>query len=110
MCGRRLIYREDHALMQQIELSKQDGPSKHDLRLLQDWLVSAAGNGSSLRGQGWDTWDIGQGLRDTEKDYIVLSSNHQKRDRFVRWTGDTLLGLYHRFIGRHIKVNLSFQD
>ena len=108
MC--RLTCREDHALMQQIELSKQDGPSKHDLRLLQDWLVSAAGNASSLRGQGWDTWELGQGLEQIEKDYIVLSSKHQKRDRFVRWTGDTLLGLYHRHIGRHIKVNLPSQN
>ena len=93
-------------MLQQLEICKHGGPSKHDLDLLRTWLVSAEGNGSSLRGPGWDIWEKAQGrLRDSETDYLVLSSKHRNKDRFERWVGDTLLGVYHRLIGRHLKVN-----
>lgn len=91
--------------MQQIEICKQGGPSEHDLSLFRSWLTSSKGNQSSLRGPGWDTWEKSEGrFRDTENDYVVLSSIHQSRDRFERWTGDTLLGIYHRLVGRRTRV------
>ena len=94
--------------MQQIELSKQSGPSQHDLCLLRDWLNGTngvEGNQASLRGSGCQAWKPGAGgLIDTENDYVVLSSKHKNRDRFERWAGDTLLGIYHRLIGCHFKV------
>ena len=40
--------------MQQIEICKQQGPSAHDMKLLQGWLKSAGGNRCALRGPGWD--------------------------------------------------------
>jgi hypothetical protein len=94
--------------MQQIEICKQDGPTKHDFRLLQSWLASPEGNESSLRGPGWNVWEKREGrLRDTENDYLVMSSKHRNRDRFERWAGDTLLGLYHRLIGQRFKVGVE---
>ena len=49
---------------------------------------------------------MGEGqLRDTENDFLVLSSRHSNRDRFERWTGDTLLRAYHRLIGQRLKVS-----
>ena len=96
--------------MQQIEIWKQDGPSNHDLKLLREWLTSADGNESSLRGPGWNTWEKGQELRNAKNEYVVLSSKHQNRDRFERWTGDTLLGLYHRVIGRRLKVSAPYSS
>ena len=102
-----LIFPPNRALLQQIEICKQDGPSRHDLRLLRGWLVSADGNDCSLEGPGWDAWigDEGSsGDQDSENDYVVLSSKHGNRDRFERWAGDSLLGLYHRLVGRHFKV------
>ena len=97
--------------MQQIEICKQDGPSKHDLGLLRGWLVSPEGNDSSLRGPGWDAWEKDEGrLRDTEHDYVALSSKHKSRDRFERWTGDALIGFYHRLIGRRFRVGCTRND
>ena len=97
--------RTNHALLQQIEICKHGGPSKHDLDLLRTWLISAEGNASSLRGPGWDIWEKPQEqLRNSETDYLVLSTKHRNKDRFERWVGDNLLGVYHRLIGRRFKV------
>ncbi|KAK0509175.1 hypothetical protein JMJ35_008546 [Cladonia borealis] len=92
------------ALMQQIEISKQQGPSAHDMKLLREWLKSSDGNNSALRGYGWDAWEV-QNRRDrnTEVDFLVLSSKHRQRDRFERWTGDKLLSIFHRLLGKRFK-------
>ena len=53
-------------------------------------------------------WEASEGrLRDTENDFLVLSSKHRNRDRFERWAGDTFLRVYHRLIGRRFKVSRS---
>jgi len=96
---------KDQALLQQIEISKQDGPTERDLRVLRNWLITADGNDSALVGPGAAAWHI----RDEqsfhcENDFVVFSAAHRYRDRFERWTGDTVLGKYHRFIARHFKV------
>ena len=93
------------ALLQQIEISKQDRPSKHDLSLLRSWLDLGEGNDCSLRGPGSDVWAGDGRTRETETDFLVLSSKHRNRDRFERWTGDTLLGIYHHLISRCSKVS-----
>ena len=94
--------------MQQVDICRQSGPTKHDLNVLQKWLISPEGNNSALEGEGWDAWEEQEGrLRDTEYDYIVLSSNHRNRDRFEHWAGDTLLRFYHRLIGRRLKVSYT---
>ena len=99
---------KNNALLQHIEISKQEGPSKHDLALLRSWLGRSSGNGSSLRGPGSDVWKLGEGrLKDTENDLLVLSSKHSTRDRFECWVGDTLLRVYHRFVGRRFKVSYA---
>ena len=101
-----LTYPKYHALLQQIEICKQSGPSEHDVSFLRSWLNRIGGNSSSLRGPGSDVWEVSEGrLRDTENDYLVLSPKHRNRDRFERWAGDTFLRVYHRFIGRHFKVS-----
>ncbi len=93
------------ALMQQIEICKQQGPSAHDMKLLQDWLKSADGNKSALRGCGWNAWEVQNRCgRNTEVDFLVLSSKHRERDRFERWAGDKLLSIFHRLIGKRFKV------
>ena len=100
---------KNNALLQQIKICKQDGPSEHDLSILRSWLDCPKGNNCSLRGPGWDVWKAREGqLRDTENDFLVLSSKHSNRDRFERWTGDTLLQVYHRHIGRRFKVSRTF--
>ena len=97
---------KNNALLQQIEICKQEGPSEHDLSFLRSWLSRTKGNSCSLRGPGSDVWNVSEGrLRDTENDFLVLSSRHSKRDRFERWTGDTFLRVYHRFIGQRFKVS-----
>lgn len=97
---------KDNALLQQIEICKQDGPTHHDLSLFRSWLIRARGNDCSLRGPGSDVWKVGERrLRDTENDFLILSSKHGNRDRFERWAGDTLLRVYHRLIGRRFKVS-----
>ena len=54
-------------------------------------------------------WEASEGrLRDTENDFLVLSSKHRKRDRFERWVGDRFLRVYHRLIGWRSKVSRSF--
>ncbi|KAM0803918.1 hypothetical protein BDR22DRAFT_886215 [Usnea florida] len=97
---------KNNALLQHIEISKLDGPSKHDLSLLRNWLGRATGNDCSLRGPGSDVWKVGEGrFRNTENDFLVLSSKHCNRDLFERWIGDTLLRVYHRFVGERLKKN-----
>ncbi len=101
----QLMSPKDQALLQQIEISKQDGPTERDLRVLRNWLITADGNDSALVGPGAAAWHI----RDEqsfhcENDFVVFSAAHRYRDRFERWTGDTVLGKYHRFIARHFKV------
>ena len=97
---------KNNALLQQIQICKQDGPSEHDLSFLRSWLSRTNGNSCSLRGPGSDVWNVSEGrLRDTENDFLVLSSRHSKRDRFERWAGDIFLRVYHRFIGQRFKVS-----
>lgn len=97
---------KNNALLQQIQICKQDGPSKHDLSLFRSWLGRATGNDYSLRGPGSDVWKVAEGrLRDTENDFLVLSPKHRNRDRFERWVGDTLLRVYHRLIGQRFSVS-----
>ena len=48
-------------------------------------------------------------LRDTENDFLVLSSKHSKRDRFERWAGDIFLRVYHRFIGQRFRVSRALR-
>ena len=104
-----LTFSKDNALLQQIEICKQDGPSKHNLGFLRSWLDSVKGNDCSLRGPGSNVWDVGEApLRDTENDFLVLSLKHSNRDRFERWMGETLLQFYHRFIGRRRRVSHMF--
>ena len=86
--------------MQQIEICKQQGPSAHDLKLLRKWLKSADGNGSALRGSGWNAWEAQNNM---ELDFLVLSG-HGERDRFERWVGDKLLSILHRLRRQRFKV------
>ena len=96
---------KDNALLQQIELCKQSGPSEHDLGQLRLWLHKERGNNSALRGPGSRIWETeGNPDIDAENDFVVLSSKHRDRDHFERWTGDTFLGKYHRFIAKHFVV------
>ena len=98
-------FSKNNALLQQIKICKQSGPSEHDLRLLRSWLGRAKGNACSLRGPGSDVWEVSEGrLRDTESDFLVLSSKHSKKDRFENWVGTTLLRIYHRLIGKRFKA------
>ena len=91
--------------MQQIELCKQDGPSKHDLGLLRYWLASKKGNFSDLKGPGAFAWGTTEDQSvDAENDFVALSAEHKSRDRFERWAGETLLGVYHRLVVRRFKV------
>lgn len=97
--------------MRQFEICKHEGPSNHDLRFLRGWLMGTDGNNSALRGRGCDTWDIGNRQSwDSDKDFLALSSKHRQRDRFERWAGDTLLGVYHRLIGRCSNVSSSTRN
>ena len=104
-----LMFSKDTALLQQIEICKQDGPSKHDLSFFRRWLIRANGNACSLRGPGSDVWEVSEGRPgDVENDFLVLSAKHSNRDRFERWIGDTLLRVYHRIIGQRFKVGHIF--
>ena len=98
---------KDRALLEQVELCKQENASKHDFKLLLHWLASSRGNRSCLRGPGCDVWNTNHG-EDTNahNDFLVLSSKHGNRDRFERWAGDTFLSLYHRLLGQRLKVSL----
>ena len=101
-----MTYLKYNALLQQIEICKQDGPSKHDLSFFRSWLHRAKGNDCSLRGPGWDVWEVSEGgLRNAENDFLAVSSIHSRRDRFERWIGDTVLLVYHRLVGQYFKVS-----
>lgn len=53
-------------------------------------------------------WSKGDGFGgDKSEDFLVLSSKRIFRDNFERWAGDTVLGLFHRFVGRHFKVSFG---
>ena len=94
------------ALIQQLEISKHEGPSKHDLSFLRGWLTGTDGNNSALRGCGSDAWNAGNGQeKDLDKDLVALSSKHRQRDRFERWAGDTLLGVFHRLVASRSNVS-----
>jgi len=71
----------DTALLQQIELNKQAGPSRHDLQLLREWLISSKGNNGDLRGPGFDIWKEGDEKEEGRKkeDFIVLNARHEGR-------------------------------
>ena len=87
-------------------MDKHKGPSNHDFTLFQTWLKDTKGNNSSLRGCGWDVWEKDEGLSqgDFKHEFVALSSRHSERDRFERWAGDTLLGVFHQIIGQRFKV------
>ncbi|KAM0803376.1 hypothetical protein BDR22DRAFT_886751 [Usnea florida] len=92
----------------QLEISKHEGPSKHDLRFLRGWLTGTDGNNSALRGCGSDAWNADNGQeKDLNKDLVALSSKHRQRDRFERWAGDNLLGAFHRLVASRSNNNVG---
>lgn len=94
-------------MLQRIELGKQAGPSRHDLELLRQWLISSKGNNGDLQGPGFDIWHEEDGEEDCRKrmDFAVLSAKHDGRDSFLSWVGDKGFGMFHRLFGRLIRVN-----
>ena len=94
----------DSALLQQIQLCTHEGPSKHDLQLLRQFLWSEDGNFSALRGRGAHVWTVEHGFTDNTDDFVVLSPKHRQLDHFTRLVSDQFLKLFHLAIGRRLKV------
>ncbi|SLM40034.1 hypothetical protein LPUS_10725 [Lasallia pustulata] len=94
------------ALLQQIELCRQSGPSQYDLRLLRLWLISSKGNNCGLAGPGWDVWEEDKN-HDVESkkraDLVVLSAKHKGQDYLLRWMGEKAFGLLYRLLGKRMK-------
>ncbi len=101
----------DTALLQQIELNKQAGPSRHDLQLLREWLISSKGNNGDLRGPGFDIWkEEGDEKEEGRKkeDFMVLNARHEGRDGLLRWVGERGFGVLYRVFGCLIRVCLFY--
>lgn len=97
----RLICRlTDDRLFKHATLSKLDVPNENNLSFLRDWLERPTMGSFPIRGLDMGAWDV-------QEDLVALKSAGP-RDLTTRWFTNTLVPLYHRFLGERLKVRISY--
>lgn len=77
-------------------LSKLDAPNDCNLSFLREWLERPTMGSCPIRGLDMGAWDA-------KEDLIALKSAGPS-DLTTRWFTNTLVPLYHRFLGERLKV------
>jgi hypothetical protein len=90
---------EDEAMCRFRTICTFDGANRSDLENLQDWLRSKDGGDLFLRGYEAETWD-----KLNEEDLVSMTNRYQEKDVISKWIDVYIVPLYHRTLGRRLKV------
>lgn len=86
------------AVLQQARLARLDGPSRHELRFLRMWMERPRMGNFPLVGLDRRTWD-----EEHEDDLLALRPRPAS-GVFSSWVADSLVPVFHRFVGEQFKV------
>lgn len=86
------------AVLKQARLARLDGPSRYELHFLRRWLKRPRMGNFPLLGLDRKTWD-----EHHEHDLLALRAR-SRSDLFSSWVAETLVPIFHRFIGERFKV------
>lgn len=97
--SRLICHLSDDRLFKHVTLSKLDAPNESNLLFLKEWLERPTMGSFPIRGLDMGAWDA-------QEDLVALKSAGP-RDLTTRWFTNTLVPLYHRFLGERLKVRIS---
>lgn len=97
--SRLICHLSDDRLFKHATLSKLDAPNESNLSFLREWLERPTMGSFPIRGLDMDAWDV--------QDDLVALKSAGPRDLTTRWFINTLVPLYHRFLGERLKVRIS---
>ncbi|OTA79954.1 hypothetical protein M434DRAFT_86781 [Hypoxylon sp. CO27-5] len=83
----------DEALLQQVYISKLEGPNSNDLEFLHSWFERPSMGCFPIRGLDYKAWE-----QRLENDLIAIKPRLPP-DPFSRWVTNTIFPLYHRVFG-----------
>ncbi|KAH8777519.1 hypothetical protein F5883DRAFT_409481 [Diaporthe sp. PMI_573] len=83
-------------LFKHATLTKLDAPDESNLSFLREWLERPTMGSFPIRGLDMGAWNV-------KEDLVALKSTGP-RDLTTRWFTNTLVPLYHRFLGEKLKV------
>lgn len=86
------------AVLKQTQLARLDRPSRHELRFLRTWMERPRMGNFPLLGLDRKTWD-----EEYENDLLALRAR-PAGGMFSSWVAETLVPLFHRFVGEKLKV------
>lgn len=86
------------AILQQARMARLDGPSRSELGFLRTWMERPRMGNFPLLGLDRKTWDA-----EHEGDLVALRAR-TRSDAFSNWVAETLVPLFHRFLGERVKV------
>ncbi|KAL8788161.1 MAG: hypothetical protein Q9213_001800 [Squamulea squamosa] len=93
----RLTLRLDSALLNAKEVFSMTAPIEQDIRFLRTWLSRPESGDNFLRGGEASLWGI-----DNTSDLVALSKRPGEHDVFTNWIANSVLYLFHRYIGHWI--------
>lgn len=88
-------------LLKQRAVATMRKPREYDLKMLREWLERPSMGAMPLLGLDRNSWDSIH-----ENDILSLHPRTPS-DSFSVWVSETLVPIYHRFLGRRIKVCFS---
>lgn len=86
------------AVLKQARLARLDGPSRYELGFLRTWMERPRMGNFPLLGLDRKMWDA-----ENEEDLVTLRER-TRSDVFSSWVAETLVPMFHRFIGERFKV------
>lgn len=86
------------AVLKQARLARLDSPSQYELRFLRTWLARPRMGNFPLLGLDRKTWN-----KEYEDDLLALRAQ-LRGDAFSSWFTETLVPIFHRYIGAKFKV------
>ncbi|PMD64443.1 uncharacterized protein K444DRAFT_520979 [Hyaloscypha bicolor E] len=84
-------------LLQQVQLSRLEGPKTYDLDFLRDWLERPKMGNFPLRGLDQHAWS-----KENETDLVAIR-RRENGEPFSRWLINTVVPYFHNRIGKRLK-------
>ncbi|KAI4233711.1 MAG: hypothetical protein LQ349_004235 [Xanthoria aureola] len=85
---------QDSALLNAKQVLTMTAPIEQDIRFLRTWLSRPGSGDNFLRGREASLWDM-----NSTDDLVALSKRPGEYDVFTRWIANSILYIFHRYIG-----------
>ncbi|OTA69141.1 hypothetical protein K449DRAFT_362387 [Hypoxylon sp. EC38] len=90
---RKKLREYNEALLQQVDISKLEGPNSNDLEFLRSWFERPSMGCFPIRGLDYKAWE-----QRRENDLVAIKPRLPP-DPFSKWVTNTIFPLYHRVFG-----------